>query len=204
MCTPSGKKKNFPTLKTFDVHNKLLLGIQERNRWRNAGDNLEPIRDQVVIVTNQNYEYVKAGGGGSTYGDRRLLPPTAESAAALPRKKSFDAKWSGGLGGGRKIKRIFRAFSGKSVNVSRRRRRVLLSCLTYIRPVPLSLSKWFRVSQKLFAFKTYTPTHMRPRTHTHTHTHTRNVVQRITHHPLLMKNFDSFLKKRVTEKCYYS
>ena len=171
MCTPSGKKKNFPTLKTFDVHNKLLLGIQERNRWRNAGDNLEPIRDQVVIVTNQNYEYVKAGGGGSTYGDRRLLPPTAESAAALPRKKSFDAKWSGGLGGGRKIKRIFRAFSGKSVNVSRRRRRVLLSCLTYIRPVPLSLSKWFRVSQKLFTIKIYTPTHMRPRRHTHACAH---------------------------------
>ena len=56
-------------MKTLDVHSK-LLGIQDGNRWRNDGDNLEPIRDQVVIVTNQDYEYVKAGGG-STYGDSR-------------------------------------------------------------------------------------------------------------------------------------
>ena len=32
----------------------------------------------------------------------------------------------------------------------------------------------------------------------------RHVVHRNTHNPLLMKNFDSFLEKRVTEKCFYS
>ena len=50
-------------------------------------------------------------------------------------------------------------------------------------------------------------------THTRMRTPTRNtegggrgphVVQRITHNPLLMKNFDSFLEQRVTEKCFYS